>query len=153
MVKVTLKYTLLGRLCSICQVPWRTVACRQSYKQGNFPKDEIKDDATSQVLVRLWSKWCWNIHYWVDSEVYAKYHDDRMSVDGVTSRGIPSDAKFHLQTLKHNCLLPGQFLHVSGQTEFQIYIIWSPLKYVPSTMTNGWLPRELQAGKFPQGRN
>jgi hypothetical protein len=93
MVKVMLKYTLLGRLWSMCQVPWRTVGYGRRYKQGNSPEDEIKDDPTSPVLVCLWSEWRWNIPYWVTSEVYAKYHDDRTSLYGATSWGISSDAK------------------------------------------------------------
>jgi hypothetical protein len=146
MVKVKLKYTLLDRLWSICHVPWRTVGCRRSYKQGNLPKDESKDDAASPVLVRLWSKWSWNIHYWVDSEVYAKYHDERLPADRATSREIPPRTK--LKTV-----LQVQFLCVYGQSDVEIYIIGSPLKYMPNSTMIHWLRTELDAGEFPKMRN
>ena len=92
-VKVMLKYTLLGRLWSVCQVLWRTVGCGRSYKQGNSLRWEITNISRSWDPARLWSKWHWNIHYWVASEVCAKPRDNRKFVDGATSTGIPSDAK------------------------------------------------------------
>ena len=71
------------------------------------------------------------------SEVYDNSHDERLAMHGATSRGIPSDAKFQLKIVQYNCALQVQFLSVSGHTEFQIYIIGSPLKSMPSSMTNG----------------
>ena len=153
MVKVTLKYTLLGRLWNICQRPWRTVGRGRSYMQGNSLRCEIGNEWRTWVLDPLWSKWCRIIHYWVDSEVSAKSHEKRLATDGDICRGIPSDAKLELQTLKHNGLLLRQFLHVTGQTEFQIYVIETPLKYMASTMTIAHPWTELQAEEFPQMRN
>ena len=146
LVKVMLKYTLLGRLWSICQVPWRTVPCGRSYNQGNSLRCEIRNELRRWDLGWLWSKWCWNIHYWVDSEVYAKPHHERLAVDGATSRGISSDAKLESHD-EH------EILHVSSQRDVEIYIIRSTLRYMPSTMTNGCLQTELRAGEFPQMRN
>jgi hypothetical protein len=42
--------------------------------------------------MRFWSKWCWNIHFWMAFEVYDKFHDNRTSFHGATSMGNPSDA-------------------------------------------------------------
>ena len=95
--------------------------------------------------MRLWSKWCWNIHYWVDSEVYAKYHDERLAADGATSRGIPFRTKFKT-TLQH------QFLCVSGQSDVDIYIIVSPLNHMPSPIMIAPPWMELQAREFPKMR-
>jgi hypothetical protein len=145
-VKVMLKYTLSGRLWSMRQAPRQSHVSGRSYKQGNSPKDEIKDDAASPVLVRLWSKWSWNIHYWVDSEVYAKYHDERLPADRATSREIPPRTK--LKTV-----LQVQFLCVYGQSDVEIYIIGSPLKYMPNSTMIHWLRTELDAGEFPKMRN
>jgi hypothetical protein len=142
LVKVTLKYTLLGRIWSICQVPRRSISCGRSYTQGNSPRDEIKDDTTSPVVMRFWSKWHWHIHYWVASEVNANYRDDPLAVDGATHRGIPPGTKLKMT-------LQVQFLCVSGQSDIDIYIIGSPLKYMPTTATIHWLWTELQAGEFP----
>ena len=148
-VKVMLKYMLVCQLWSICQVPWRSVGCKRSYSQGNSLRCEIRNAWRTWVLDRLWSKWHRHIHYCVTSEVYDNSHDERLAMHGATSRGIPSDAKFQLKIVKHNCMLQVQFLSVSGQTEFQIYIIGSTLNYMRSPMTIARTWMELQAGEFP----
>ena len=96
--------------------------------------------------MRLWSKWRWNIPYWVTSEVYAKSHDDQLATDRATARGIPSDAKSETND-EH------EFLDISGQSNIQIYMIGSPLKYAPSPATIARPWTELQAVQFPQGRS
>ena len=146
LVKVTLAYTLLGPIWYLCQVLWRSIGCGRSYIQANSPKDEITNAYQKWDLVRFWSKWHWNIHYWDPSEVYAKYHNDPLAVGGATRRGIPPGTK--LKTT-----LQVQFLSVSSQSDVDVYIIGSSLKYMPSPMTNGWLWTDLQAGEFPQGWN
>jgi hypothetical protein len=50
-------------------------------------------------------------------------------------------------------MLRVQYLCGSGQSNFEIYVIGSTLKYVPTPMTSGWLRMELQAREFPQMRN
>ena len=67
-------------------------------------------------------------------------------MDGATSRGIPSEAKLEMDD-EHD------ILHVYGQSDVEIYIIGSTLKYMPSTMTIARPWMELQAGEFPQMRN
>ena len=146
MVKVTLKYTLLGRLWSMRQAPWQSQVRGRSYKHGNSLRCEIRNTRRSWDRGRLGSKWRWNIHYWVASEAYAKYHDDRLATDRDIHSGIPPRTK--LKTM-----LQAQFLHVSGQSDVEIYIIGPPLKYMPSAMTIGWLWMELQPGEFPKMRN
>ena len=146
LVKPSFKYTLLRRLWNICYVPWRTVGCGWSYKQGNSPKDEIRIVRRTWDPARFWSKWHWNIHSWVASKVYAKYHDDRTSMDGATSRGIPSDAKLETDN-EHDTF------DVSGQSDVEIYIIGPPLKYMPIPITIPPPWTELQAGEFPHMRN
>ena len=153
MLKVTLKYTLLGRLWSICQVQWPSHIRRWRYMQGNSLRCEIKKKdsytelcARSAVLVRFWSKWHWNMHYFVTSEVYAKDYDDRLAADGATCRGISSDATLE----SHN---EGEILDIYGQSNIEIYIIGSLLKYAPNPATIARPWTELQAGQFPQGRN
>ena len=96
--------------------------------------------------MRSWSKWRWNIPYWVTSEVYAKSHDDPFATDGATDRGIPSDAK--LGTQDEHEIQVGY-----AQSDVDIYIIGPPLKYMPSAMTIRWLWTEPQPGEFPKMRN
>jgi hypothetical protein len=146
MVKVTLKYTLLGRLWSRCNVPPKSIGCGRSYMQRNSPKDEITNACRTWDLVRLWSKWHWHIGYWVASEVNAKFHDERLAMHGDIWRGIPSDAKWRTYP-------EGEILHVFGQGDIDVYIIGWPLKYMPTPMTIRWLWTELRGGEFPQLRN
>ena len=116
MVKVTTRYTLLGHLWSICQVPWRSHLPGRRYKQGNFLRCEIRNGRRTWVLGRLWSKWHRHIHYWFASEVYANSHDDPLAACRPTARGIPSDA-----TTRANP--EAEILHVSRQSDIEIYII------------------------------
>ena len=67
-------------------------------------------------------------------------------MDGATSRGIPSDAKLESND-------EGEILHVSGQSDIEIYMIGSTPMYMPSPMINGWPRTELQRGEFPQRQN
>ena len=150
LVKVTLKYTWLGRLRSMRQAPRQSHVSGRSYKQGNSPKGEIRIVRRTCVLGRLRSKWCLNIHYWDTSEVYAKSHGDPLAMDGAIGRGIPYDAKLQLKIVKHHCLLQVQLSCVYGQSDVEIYLIGSPLKFMPSPMTIRWLRTELQTGEFPQ---
>ena len=150
MVKVASKYTLLGRLWSIYQAPWRSHVPGRRYKLGNSLRCETIDTSRRWDPARFWSKWRWTIAYWVASQVYAKSHDERLAADWATSRRILSDVKFQLQTLKHHYVLQRQFLHVSDQTKFHIYIIGLTLKYMSNTMTNGWLRTEIYTGEFPK---
>jgi hypothetical protein len=145
-VKVTSKYTLLGRLWRVCKVTWWSHARRLSYGEGNSLRCEIRNSWRTWVLGPLWSKWHWNIHYRVTSEVYANFHDDRLSTNGDICRGIPP-------RLKSKTTLQAQFLHVSGQSNIEIYIIGSPLKGMPIPMMMARPWTELQARQFPQGRN
>jgi hypothetical protein len=69
-----------------------------------------------------------------------------LAVDEARLRGIPSDAKLR------TCV-KAEILHVFGQSEFDIYIIVPPLKYVPNPMTIAWPWMELQAEEFPKMRN
>ena len=46
-------------------------------------------------------------------------------------------------------MLEVQFSMVSGQSDVEIYIIWLPPKYMPSTMTIGWLPTEIYVRESP----
>jgi hypothetical protein len=83
---------------------------------------------------------------WGPSEVYSNCRDNRFDVDGSTARGIPSDAKLE----SHN---EGEILDIFGQSDIEIYIIRSPLKYVPSLATMASLWTELHIGEFPHMRN
>ena len=98
------------------------------------------------VPVRFWSNQVSNIRYCVASETFATYHDERLAADGATSRGIPPRTK--LESYDEHEILP-----VSGQSDIEIYILGSLLKYMPSTMTIARPWMELQAGEFPQMRN
>ena len=146
LVIVTSTYTLLRYLWSMCQLLWWSVSCGQSYKQGNSLRCEIENARRTWVLGRFWSKWHWNMHYWVASEVYANSHDEQLAVNGDIPRGIPWDAKLETQD-EH------EILHVSGQSDIERYIIGSTLKYMPRPMTICWTWTELQAEEFPQMRN
>jgi hypothetical protein len=46
---------------------------------------------------------------------------------------------WQLKIVKHKCVLQGQFWSVSSQSEVEIYIIGTPLKYISSTATIHWL--------------
>jgi hypothetical protein len=69
-----------------------------------------------------------------------------MSVDGATRREMPSDVKIRTRPEAEN-------LRVSGQSDVDIYIIETHLKYIPSTTTIHSLWVELDAGEFPKMRN
>jgi hypothetical protein len=42
-----------------------------------------------------------------------------------------------------------EIMHVFGQSDIDIYIIESPLMYVPTPMMNGWPWTDLHSGEFP----
>jgi hypothetical protein len=65
-----------------------------------------------------------------------------LAADGATARGIPSDGK--LESYDEH-----EILHVSSQSDVEIYIIWSPLKYIPIPMriAHPWM--ELIARGIP----
>jgi hypothetical protein len=46
-----------------------------------------------------------------------------------------------------------EILCVFVESDFDIYIIGSPLMHVPTYMMNAWTWTELQAGEFPKMRN
>ena len=67
--------------------------------------------------------------------------------------GIPSDLKFQLKMIKISCVLQAEILCVYAQSEVEIYIIWTPLKHIPTPVTICWLWVQLHWGKLPQIRN
>jgi hypothetical protein len=57
------------------------------------------------------------------------------------------------QTRNYVCAPEAEILDVSAQSDIEIYIIYSPLKHIPTPLAVGWLWRKLDSGEFPQIRN
>jgi hypothetical protein len=93
LLKPSFKYTSLGRLWSIYQVPRRSHVRGWSYSQVNYIRCKNTNAYRGSDPARFRSKWHWNINCWDAFEVSAKSHDDPTSMDGATGRGIASDAK------------------------------------------------------------
>jgi hypothetical protein len=64
-------------------------------------------------------------------------------VDGATARGIPSEAELETRD-------EGEIWVDHGQSDVEIYIIGSPVKYMLNPMTNVCLQTEIYAREFPK---